>query len=157
MKLAEHPEWDDLGLDDFIARADRQDQIEEAKDRVRYQTEKRETDRGRAYAITTAPRRGGRRPSSLTRRPRKGTQEWQTWCKTREACFECGDTGHSIRNCPNRTTSRGTVSSGRSPSPFPRKVRSGSFAPRRNPSRSPSKDRSSPKKTVTFEESKDKA
>jgi hypothetical protein len=28
MKLAEHPEWDDLSLDEFIGRADRQDQIE---------------------------------------------------------------------------------------------------------------------------------
>ena len=53
MKLAKHPEWDDLGLDDFIERADRQDQIEEAKDRARYQLEKRETDRGLAYALTT--------------------------------------------------------------------------------------------------------
>ena len=157
MKLAEHPEWDDLGLDDFIARADRQDQIEEAKDRVRYKTEKHETDRGRAYAITTAPRRGGRRPSSLTRRPRKGTQEWQTWCKTRDACFECGDAGHCIRNCPHRTTYHGTASPGRSPSPFPRKGRSGSFTPRRSSSKSPSRDRNPSKKTVTFEEGKGKA
>ena len=157
MKLAEHPEWDDLGLDDFIARADRQDQIEEAKDRVRYKTEKHETDRGRAYTITAAPRRGGRRPSSLTRRPRKGTQEWQTWCKTRDACFECGDAGHCIRNCPHRTTYHGTVSPGRSPSPFPRKGRSGSFTPRRSSSKSPSRDRNPSKKTVTFEEGKGKA
>jgi len=157
MKLAEHPEWDDLELDDFIARADRQDQIEEAKDRVRYQSEKRETDRGRAYAINAAPRRGGRRPSSLTRRPRKGTQEWQTWCKTRDACFECGDTGHTVRNCPHSTKPQGKMPSGRSPSPFLRKRTSRSFAPRRTPSRSPSKDRNSSKKTVTFEEKKGKA
>ena len=85
MKLAEHPERDDLSLDDFIGRADRQDQIEEAKDRVRYQVERRNDDRGRAYAIAGAPRRGGRRPLSSTRRPRKGSEEWQTWCKARDA------------------------------------------------------------------------
>ena len=157
MKLAEHPEWDDLSLDDFIGRADRQDQIEEAKDRVRYQSEKHETDRGRAYALTAAPRRGGRRPSSLTRRPRKGTQEWQTWCKTRDACFECGEMGHGVRDCPHQTKYHGKQPSGRSPSPFPRKGRSESFTPRRNSSKSPSKDRYLSKKTVTFEAGKDQA
>jgi hypothetical protein len=49
------------------------------------------------------------------------------------------------------------VSSGRSPSPFPRKARPGSFTPRRSLSKSPSRDRNLSKKTVTFEESKDKA
>jgi hypothetical protein len=42
---------------------------------------------------------GGRRPSSLTRRPRKGSEEWQTWCKARDACFECGDQGHIVCDC----------------------------------------------------------
>ena len=54
MKLAEHPEWGDLSLDDFIGRDDHQDQIEEAKDRVRYRAERRNDDRGRAYAIAGA-------------------------------------------------------------------------------------------------------
>ena len=75
MKLAEHPEWDDLPLDDFIGRADRQDQIEEAKDRVYYQSERRSDSRGRAYVIAGAPRRGDRHPLSTTRRPRKGLEE----------------------------------------------------------------------------------
>jgi hypothetical protein len=36
MKLAEHLKWNDLALNNFIERADRQDQIKEAKNRIRY-------------------------------------------------------------------------------------------------------------------------
>jgi hypothetical protein len=78
MKLVKYLEWDDLALNDFIRRADRQDQIEEAKDRVRYQLKRRPNSRGRAFAIAEASRREGRRPFLITRRPRKGSEEWQT-------------------------------------------------------------------------------
>jgi hypothetical protein len=156
MKLAEHPEWDDLSLDDFIGRADRQDQIEEAKDRVRYQSERRDDGRGRAYAIAGAPRRGGRRPSSLTRRPRKGSEEWQTWCKTREACFECGDQGHIVRDCPQASGTSSRKLRERASSPFPRKNKAGRTSWPRNASRPPSGNGKSAK-SVSFEEGKGRA
>jgi len=155
MKLAEHPEWDDLSLDDFIGRADRQDQIEEAKERVRYQTERRNDDRGRAYAISGAPRRGGRRPSSSTRRPRKGSEEWQTWCKARDACFECGDQGHIVRDCPQASgTSRKLRE--RASSPFPRRNKARPIFRPRNSSRPPFGNGKS-SKSVSFEEGKGRA
>jgi hypothetical protein len=156
MKLAEHPEWDDLSLDDFIGRADRQDQIEEAKDRVRYQAERRNDDRGRAYAIAGAPRRGGRRPSSLTRRPRKGSEEWQTWCKARDACFECGDQGHIVRDCPQASGVSSRKLRERTPSPFPRGGKTRPTFQPRNPSRSSSGNRK-PLKSVSFKEGKGRA
>ena len=157
MKLAEHPEWDDLSLDDFIGRADRQDQIEEAKDRVRYQAERRDGERGRAYAILGAPRRGGRRPSSLTRRPRKGSEEWQTWCKARDACFECGDQGHIVRDCPQASGTSSMKLRGRASSPFPRGNKARPISRPRNSSRSSSSNRKPVKKSVSFEEGKDRA
>ena len=157
MKLAEHPEWDDLSLDEFIGRADRQDQIEEAKDRVRYQSERRSDDRGRAYAIVGAPRRGGRRPSSLTRRPRKGSEEWQTWCKAREACFECGEPGHIVRDCPHTGSTSSKKLQGRAPSPFPRRDKARQVSRPRNLSRSSSGNRKPVRKGVSFEEGKDRA
>ena len=157
MKLAEHPEWDDLSLDDFIARADRQDQIEEAKDRVRYQSERRSDERGRAYAIVGAPRRGGRRPSSLTRRPRKGSEEWQTWCKARDACFECGEQGHIVRDCPQMSGIPSKKPQERAPSPFLRRNKARPTFQSRNSSRSPAGNRKPAKKRVSFEEGKDRA
>jgi hypothetical protein len=156
MKLAEHPEWDDLSLDDFIGRADRQDQIEEAKDRVRYQSEKRDTSRGRAYAIAGAPRRGGRRPSSVTRRPRKGSEEWQTWCRTREACFECGNPGHIVRDCPQTAGNPAKKPQGRTSSPYPRKGRVDRAPTKRTWSRSPSAGRRPSQRNVSFDEEKDR-
>ena len=160
MKLAEHPEWDDLSLDDFIGRADRQDQIEEAKDRVRYQSERRDSSRGRVHAIAGAPRRGGRRPSLVTRRPRKGSEEWQTWCKSRDGCFECGNIGHIVRDCPQSTGAPPKKTQGRSPSPFPRKGRADRAPRNRSVSRSSSLSRSSsrnsPQRSVSFQEGKDR-
>ena len=156
MKLAEHPEWDDLSLDEFIGRADRQDQIEEAKDRVRYQSERRDDDRGRAYAIAGAPRRGGRRPSLLTRRPRKGSEEWQTWCKTREACFECGEQGHIVRDCPQASNTSSKKLQERASSPFPRRTKARQVSQSRNLSQSSSGNRET-LKSVSFEEGKGRA
>jgi hypothetical protein len=156
MKLAEHPEWDDLALNDFIGRAGRQDQIEEAKDRVRYQSERRPDSRGRAYAIVGAPRRGGRRPSSATRRPRKGSEEWQTWCNTREACFECGTPGHVARDCPQKSGPPIKKSLQRSSSPYPRKGRVDRAPSFREGSRSPSAGRKPAQRNVAFEEAKDR-
>jgi Zinc knuckle len=156
MKLAEHPEWDDLALNDFIGRADRQDQIEEAKDRVRYQSERRPDSRGRAYAIAGAPRRGGRRPSSATRRPRKGSEEWQAWCKDREACFECGNPGHIVRDCPQTTGTSAKKLQPRSSSPYPRKGKVDRSPRNRAFSRSPSAGRKPAQRKVSFEEAKDR-
>lgn len=156
LNLAEHPEWDDLPLDEFIGRADRQDQIEEAKDRVRYHSERRSDSRGRAYAIEGAPRRGGRRPSSVTRRPKKGTDEWQAWCKAREACFECGEPGHAVRNCPQAPEGSTKKTRGRSPSPYPRQGRVDRVPSSRRSSRSPSTSRNSVHKGVSFDAGKDR-
>lgn len=98
MNMAEHPEWDTLDLNEYITRADRQDQIELAKEQVRKRVGT--TSHGQSYAITDAPRRGGRVPSTLTRRPRKGTDEWQAYCRQHSACFNCGEPGHNSRDCP---------------------------------------------------------
>lgn len=157
MKLAEHPEWDDLSLDEFIGRAGRQDQIEEAKDRVRYQSEKRSESRGRAYAIAGAPRRGGRRPSSTTRRPRKGSEEWANWCRTREACFECGNPGHIARDCSQSPKGTAKKPLSRAPSPYPQKGRFDKAPRPRSASRSSSTDRKPTQRTVAFGEAKDRA
>jgi Zinc knuckle len=154
MKLAEHPEWDDLPLNAFIGRADRQQQIEEAKERVRYQSEQRSDSRGRAYVIAGAPRRGGRRPSSLTRRPRRGTAEWANWCKTNEACFECGDPGHVARNCAQPGVTEVPKMRGRASSPYPRGNRDVSTSRDRSSSRSPSTDRNGLRRRVSFEKGK---
>jgi Zinc knuckle len=99
--LAEHPEWDKLSLNEFIGSAGRAEMIEAAKERARSYGGR---DRGRAYAILGAPRCGGRKPSPLTRRPRKGTTEWKDWCRNREACYNCGDTGHVSRTVFGRHT-----------------------------------------------------
>ena len=71
MKLTEHPEWDNLTLNELIAYTDRQEQVEAAVVRFRNPSEYRSESRGRTYVLNTVPRRGRRRPSSVTRRPRK--------------------------------------------------------------------------------------
>ena len=120
--MAEHPEWDDLPLSEYIAHADRQEQVEAAKDQVRRHT----GDRGpeRLFAIAGAPRRGGRKASTNRGRPRKDTPEWQEWCRANGACFTCGDKDHPSRNCP-KSTKKG----GNSPKRFMR--RTGAFPSRK--------------------------
>jgi hypothetical protein len=98
LSMAEHPEWDNLGLSDYIARADRQDQIELAKEQVRKRMGT--TSYGQSFAIAASPRRGGRVPGVLTRRPRKGTEDWRKYCRQNGACFNCGEKGHTSRDCP---------------------------------------------------------
>ena len=131
MKLAEHPEWDDLAIDELIARADRQEQIEAATSRFRNAVERRSESRDRVYTIVEAPRRGGRKPSSLTRRPHKGSQEWQDWCRSRNACYGCGEQGHAARDCPQaeaaeskpmKSQSQFPISTRKTLEPFPLSV-----------------------------------
>lgn len=112
IRLAEHPEWEELGLNDYIGRTDTLSQIEIAKDRVRLELGpgiKDElygiselvttSDKGNELYLINNPRRGpgpfGVNPASL----RKGTQEWQNWCRTNRACFNCGKPGHTTRDC----------------------------------------------------------
>jgi hypothetical protein len=156
MKLAKHLKWDDLALNDFIGRADRQDQIEEAKDRVRYQSERRSDSRGRVFAIAGAPRREERRPSSATRRPRKGSEEWQIWCKAREACFKYGNPGYIVRDCPQTTGTSVTKPQLRSSSLYSRKSKVNRFPRNRTFLRSPSADRKPAQRKVSFEEVKNR-
>ena len=96
IRFAENPEWNDLSFDSFIAKADMIDQIEAEKEYLRKKAGLPVSDR--AFLIQGA-HRGGRRPSALTRRPRKGTPEWQDFCRSTNACFNCGKEGHSVRNC----------------------------------------------------------
>jgi Zinc knuckle len=160
VKLAEHPEWDDLSLDDFIARADRQEQIEANRDYIRNGSRGDSTDRGRAYAIAGAPRRGGRKHSSQTRQPRKDTQEWRDWCRERDACYECGEEGHKSRDCPQGSGTNRKSQRRRSPSPFVR-GRSASRDSQRSRDRSSSRTsatgRNSSSKNVSFQEGKGRA
>lgn len=99
--MAEHPEWDEVNLNQYIMFADRQQQVEEAKAEVRKRTGGRSGEQGRLLALTNAPRRGGRKFTKQPQRPRKGTPEWQDWCKKASACFGCGSTKHLFRDCPN--------------------------------------------------------
>jgi hypothetical protein len=154
VKLAEHPEWDDLGLDDFIARADRQEQIEANRDYIRSASERRSTSRGSAYAINGAPRRGGRKHSPSAKRPRKDTQEWRDWCRERDACYGCGETGHKSRDCPEQEETSRKSTQKRAPSPFVRgrSVSRDSQRPRnRSTSRASSTGRNTSQKNVSFQ------
>jgi len=158
--IAEHPEWEQLGLNDYIAAADRAEQIEEAKARARGHqsyssnySRPPSNDRGRAYAIAGAPRRGGRRPSSVTRRPRKGTAEWKQWCREKNACYSCGDTDHLGRDCPDTDNSKELR--GRTASPYP-PGRNPSRSRERSSSRTSSTSRNPSQKNVSFREGKDR-
>lgn len=154
MKLLEHPDADNLSLDEFVARADRYEQIEAAKAFIQRGSDNRSSSRGQVYAIAGAPRRGGRRPSSLTRRPRKGTQEWQDWCKEHSACFGCGNMAHRSRDCPEKIGTARSPTRGRPQSPYPR-ARSSS----RGRSPSPGSVTGPPfsPKNVSFSQGKDQA
>lgn len=102
--IAEHPEWDDLELFEYIKCADRQQQVEDAKAQVRKRTGSRVD--GRILTLAGAPRRGNgtsRKPMDSSSRPRKGTKEWQEWCKRSNACFGCGSTDHGVRKCPEQS------------------------------------------------------
>ena len=59
--MAEHPEWDEVNLNQYIMFADRQQQVEEAKAEVRKRTGGRSGEQGRLLALTNTPRRGGRK------------------------------------------------------------------------------------------------
>ena len=123
VRLAEHPEWDDANFETFIGYADRMEQIEMAKKDVQRRTGSYE--QGRVFTISAptsaAPRRGGRKLTHGVRKPRKGTDEWQAFCKKNEACYNCGDTGHQARNCKKpvesarKTPYSGTLKKGRFP------------------------------------------
>ena len=112
LALAEHPEWDNLGMNDFIQRADRLHQIEAAKDSVRRRTDT--GDQGRFYAITDAPRRGTT-ALQTSARPVKGSDGWKPWCMQNNACFNCGKLGHGARSCsqPRDTAPKTSVLTGR--------------------------------------------
>jgi hypothetical protein len=124
INMAEHPEWDNLSLNDYIARADRQDQIELAKEQVRKRMGT--TSHSQSFAIAGSPRRGGRIPGVLTRRPRKGTEEWRTYCRQNEACFNCGEKGHNARDC-----SQPTDTPGQQQQSTPARQRPGSIPPKK--------------------------
>jgi hypothetical protein len=143
LRVAEHPEYETLKLQDYIARVDTLDQIERAKDRVRLQLGGKRTED--VFSITDAPeqayavqdpRRSVLAPPNRTSKagtPSKGTPEWQNYCRLNNACFNCGEMGHMGRNCPQpretspkrtpfRPTSRGRGATGRRP-PFPSRFR----------------------------------
>ena len=116
--MAEHPEWESFSLNDFIGKADRQDEIEQAKEQVRRRTGA--AGYGRMFAITDRPRRGNNPLSGATTKPAKGTEEWQKFCQINSACFNCGERGHGARNCPRpRDTTTGSSQAG-SPGRNPR-------------------------------------
>jgi hypothetical protein len=98
IRIAEHPEWDSLPFHQFVAFADRMEQIEALQQDVKRRTQGHPS--GRLMAISeTAPRRGGYKLQQAAKRPRKGTEQWQTYCKERDACYNCGESGHQSRNC----------------------------------------------------------
>ncbi len=117
--MAEHPEWDDLALFEYIKCADRQQQVETAKASVRKRVGQRGT--GRILALSGTPRRGDtRKPAHFTMAhttavPSKGTKEWRDWCRKNAACFGCGSTDHQLRSCTKSapTTRKGPPYRGR--------------------------------------------
>ena len=107
LKLAEHPEWDGLSLQEFIGRADRVHQIEQERDFIRKRTNTSTYDQ--VFALSSYPRRGGRGPGVLTRQPRRDTQEWRDQCRKNNACFSCGQPGHARRDCSQTKTTGGNL------------------------------------------------
>lgn len=77
--MAEHPEWDDLALFEYIKCADRQQQVKTAKVYIRKRVGQRGT--GRILTLSRTPRRGNaRKPAYFTMAyttaiPSKGTKE----------------------------------------------------------------------------------
>jgi hypothetical protein len=121
LRLAEHPEYENNNLSDYIGRADTLYQIELAKDHVRQQaggsqhmlygikpTEDhaesedledvydRETE---TFYTLRDPRRGTDVLGMSSGNLRKGTPQWSDWCKANEACFNCAKKGHRTRDC----------------------------------------------------------
>ena len=117
--MAEHPEWDDLALFEYIKCADRQQQVETAKAHVRKRVGQRGT--GRILALSGTPRRGDARKlahftmAHTTAMPSKGTKEWRDWCRRNAACFGCGSIDHQFRSCTKSapTTRKGPPYRGR--------------------------------------------
>lgn len=103
--MAEHPEWDDYELFDYIKCADRQQQVETAKAQVRKRMGLRATGRIMSLlggtSLASAPRRENTRKVSYPSvMPKKSTPEWREWCKNHRACFGCGSTDRVLRKCP---------------------------------------------------------
>lgn len=155
IRLLEHPDVDTLSFEEFVGRADRYQQIETAQSLVRRRVDGPSSSR--VNALVGAPRRGGRRPSSLTRRPRKGTQEWQDWCKANQACYGCGSTNHRSRDCSDKSRPSRSPARGRAQSPYPRSRSQSRESRGRTPSPAPSFSRNPSSKSVAFDEGKDPA
>ena len=93
--------------------------LEEAKKDAEAKKEKTEKERRSRirtrYRETFSPRRRSRSPRRRSRSPRSFSRQrsgydrsrsGSSWTsrdnKDRQGCFECGDRGHRIRDCPNR-------------------------------------------------------
>jgi len=142
---------DDLPLMQLINKANRIETALRRRDYLRRNTGRRDRSHEPAVnALVAAPRRGAQFLSS-SKVPRKGTQEWQDHCRSRNACFNCGRTGHRSRECSEPSDrDRGRPSERRrSPSPWPR-GRSESRDRSRSRSQSRASTRSPSRKAVSF-------
>lgn len=97
----------DLGS--FIDLVERIDRNLYERGRIRHQ----QSNRYSRMAMTTRgrqalPRFETMRSASITpsastpsrAKPTKGTPAWSTWCQENRACYNCGNTDHMSRNCP---------------------------------------------------------
>lgn len=121
ISIAEHPEWEQLTLNEYIGRVDNQAQIEAAKDRVR--REVGPYHQGHLAAVTVTepveqlfaardPRRGPGPTGRTTRNPgsiRKGTAAWQDYCYKNKACYNCAGLGHGTRECTKPRSTDNTI------------------------------------------------
>lgn len=119
-RMYERPEWDDLPLEEYVMRADRVQQSLHQSIKAATRLGDRNPSPGRFYSIRGSGRAG---QSSNKQRPAPGTPMWDDWCKENSACFECGEQGHAVRNCPKRGPNRPQR---RVRAPTPARGRSGS-------------------------------